>query len=138
MKLEEALRVLDEVIKSLRENPGQFNIKVEVNTAGAVGIGGSGGPGIVGISNGGGTGFSATSSSPSQVSVNIARGEAGSRFGREMDELVQTLEGIKTEMQRADASADRANGLLKRLGSWVPNVVVAVVSELIKSAIVGA
>lgn len=102
MKQEEVVRVLDEVIRSLRENPGQFNIKVDIDTAGAVGIGGSGRHAIVGIANGGGVGFSATASAPSEMSLSIARGETESR-----------------------------------LGSWVPNVVVGVVAQLIADSIAG-
>jgi hypothetical protein len=137
MKPKEAVLVLDEMIKSLRQNPSQFNIKVEVNTAGAVGIGGSGGHGIVGIAQGGGTGFSATASTPSQMTLNIATDAADSQLRGEMDALVATLEEIKTELARPHASADKAHGLLKRVGNWVPNVIVAVVAHLIAGSIAG-
>lgn len=138
MEPEDAVLVLDEIIGSLRENPGQFNISVVVNTAGAVGIGGPGGPGIVGIAHGGGTGVHASASAPSQVAIDIARGQVESRLDEEFGSLLQTLDEIKAEIQRPDASADRAKGLLKRIGDWVPNVVAAVVAHLVARSIPGA
>ncbi|HAM58061.1 MAG TPA: hypothetical protein DCQ64_22670 [Candidatus Rokubacteria bacterium] len=55
MKAGEAAQIVEEMVKSLKASPGQFNIKINITTAGAVGIGGSGGAGIVGIAQGGGS-----------------------------------------------------------------------------------
>jgi len=137
MKPEEAAQVIDVIVKSLRDNPGQFNLNVEVTVAGAVGVGGPGGPGIVGISQGGGTGVSASASAPSEMTINIAQCRAEAQFGAELERLLSTLDDIKAEVLRPDASADRAQGLLKRLVTWVPETIVAVVAQLIATSIRG-
>jgi hypothetical protein len=39
METKEAVAIIDKIIESLRSNPGQFNINVNVTTTGAIGIG---------------------------------------------------------------------------------------------------
>ena len=134
----EAAQIIDAVVKSLRAKPGQFHLNLKVEVAGAVGVGGLGGPGIVGIAQGGGVGVSASASAPSQMTVNLAQGGAEAQFGAELEQLLATLEEIKSEILKPVPSKARADGLVKRLvGTWVPDTIVAVVAQLIATSISG-
>ena len=136
MKPKEAAQVIDAIVKSLRENPTQFPINVGISMAGAVGIGGAGGPGIVGIAQGGGVGFSASASAPSQVAINIAQQQGLAQLDAEYNALLSTLEEIKVELLKSDPSKMKADRLLNRLvGTWIPDVVINVVAQLIAAAV---
>lgn len=136
MKPNEAAQVIDSIVASLRDNPTQFHVNVGVTVNGAVGVGGAGGHGIVGISQGGGIGFLASAAAPSQMTVNIAQQQGLSQLDAEFTARLATLEEIKAEILRSDPSKAKAEGLLKRLvGTWFPDVIVAVVAQLIATSI---
>ena len=136
MKPKEAAQVIDAIVKSLRDNPTQFHVNVGITMAGAVGIGGMGGPGIVGIAQGGGVGFSASASAPGQVAIDIAQQQGIAQLDAEYGALLTTLEEIKAEVLKSNPSKMKANGLLKRLvGTWIPDVIVAVVAKVVATAI---
>ncbi len=97
MEAREAAVVIDRIIESLRSNPAQFNINVSVTTTGAIGVGGSGGPGIVGIAHGGGTGFSATASAPTAAQVHIAQQPGFQQLSSEMSAMLETLQQLKLQ-----------------------------------------
>ena len=138
MQPTEAAQIIDAVVKSLRAKPGQFHLNVKVKVAGAVGVGGLGGPGIVGIAQGGGVGVSASASAPSQMTVNVAQGQAEAQFGAELEQLLATLEEIKSEILKPVPSKACADGLVRRLvGTWIPETIVAVVAQLIATSISG-
>jgi len=134
MQATEAAQVIDEMIKSLRAKPGQFNINVRVVTAGAVGIGGSGGPGIVGIAQGGGVGVSASASAPSQMTVEIAQQHGQQEFSAQLGQMLATLEGIRDELLQPEPSKSGIQKFLDSLSSkWLPEVIISVVAKLIAS-----
>ena len=138
MQATEAAQVIDEMIKSLRANPGQFNINVRVVTAGAVGIGGSGGPGIVGIAQGGGVGVSASAGAPSQMTVEIARQQGQRELSAQLGQMLTTLEEIRNELLQPKPSKSRIQNFLDSLSSkWLPEAIISVVTKLITSSIGG-
>ena len=56
----DAVKIIEAILTSMRENASQFNFNVNVTTVGAMGVGGPGGHGIVAVANGpGSVGFSA-------------------------------------------------------------------------------
>jgi hypothetical protein len=139
MEAKEAAAVIDKIIESLRSNPGQFNINVNVTTAGAIGIGGSGGAGIVGISHGGGTGFSATASAPSAAQVHIAQQHGLHQLSAEMSMMIGTLEELKSELLSKQPDKSRIQTFLGTLGGkWLPAVITQVLVELTKLTLGGA
>lgn len=137
MQAHEAAQVVDEIVKSLQANPGQFNIRINVSTAGAVGIGGAGGPGIVGISQGGGVGFSATAAAPSAMTIQIARDQGQQQFGEQFDQMLRVLDAIKTEFAKPAPSKAKVTRLLDSLDKWVPPVIAAVIGQLAASVFAG-
>jgi hypothetical protein len=138
VEAKEAAAVLDGVIESLRSKPGQFNINVNVTTAGAIGIGGSGGAGIIGISNGGGTGFSATASVPSAAQIHIAQQQGLQQLSAEMSTTIESLEKLKAELLSTHPDRHRIRSFLSSLsGKWLPEVIIQVVVELTKLTLGG-
>ncbi len=136
MEPKEAAVIIDKIIESLRRNPGQFNINVNVSTAGAIGIGGPGGSGIVGIAQGGGTGFRASASAPSAAQIKIGQQAGLQQVSSELSQMLSVLEQLKTELLSQPPSKSKIKSFLDSIkGKWLPEVVVSVVSELITSTL---
>jgi len=133
MKAEEAAQIIEEMAKSLKANPRQFNLKINVTTAGAVGIGGSGGAGIVGIAQGGGVGVAATASAPNAMTVEIAQEHGIQKFTEQSDKTLEILDTIKAEFLKSSPSKSTVNRLLGSLEKWVPPVIAAVIGQLAAS-----
>ena len=132
MKAKEAAEVIDGIIQSLRDNPAQFNIAVNTSVAGAVGVGGPGGPGIVGVAQGGGVGFMGVASAPSQVQIDIAQGRAKEELTQEFERCLAVLEQIRDEILKKTPSKSRLEKLVDSLKEkWLPNVIAATVAQLI-------
>lgn len=133
MQAQEAVQIVDEIVKSLRANPAQFNVRINITTAGAVGIGGSGGAGIVGIAQGGGIGFAATAAAPSAMTIQIARDHAQQQFGEQFEKMLTVLDAIKVEFSKSAPSKAKVGRLLDSLDKWVPPVIAAVIGQLAAS-----
>lgn len=133
MKAEEAAQIVEEMAKSLKANPSQFNIKINITTAGAVGIGGSGGAGIVGIAQGGGIGVAATASAPNAMTVQIAQDHGVQKFAEQFEKTLAILDAIKAEFSKSSPSKSKVNQLLGSLEKWVPPVIAAVIGQLAAS-----
>jgi hypothetical protein len=129
----EAANIVTTILESMRQNPAQFHFNVNVSTIGAMGIGGSGGPGIVGIAHGGGVGFSATASSPSQVQIQFAQGQANTAINQQWAQIEKTLEQLVAELRTSTLTQENADGFLGSLKkTWLPNVVVTVLTEVVR------
>jgi len=55
MNTQEAANIVDAIISSLKENPSQFQLTVNVSMTGLSGIAHGGGIGVMGVAQGGGT-----------------------------------------------------------------------------------
>jgi len=136
MKTSEAEALIRVVLDSIRSNPHQFNFNVTVKTVGAMGIGGAGGPGIVGIANGGGIGFQVSSSSPSQVQIQIAHEQAEQAISKQADIVFQTLESILQELRSQTMSAEKSDSFIAQLKStWIPNVLISLIGTILQASI---
>ncbi|MGA8148469.1 MAG: hypothetical protein WB870_12995 [Gallionellaceae bacterium] len=130
----EAANIAATILESMRRNPAQFNFNVNVSPVGAMGIGGSGGPGIVGIARGGGVGFSATAVSPSPAEIKFTQGQADAAINQQWAQIERTLEQLITELRRSTLTQEKADGFLASLKkTWLPNVVVATLIEIVKA-----
>ena len=129
----EAANIVATILESMRRNPAQFHFNVNVSTIGAMGIGGSGGPGIVGIAQGGGVGFSASATAPSQVQIQFSQGQADAAINQQWAQIEKTLEQLVAELRASTLTRAKADGFLGSLKkTWLPNVVVAALTEVVK------
>jgi hypothetical protein len=138
MKTHEAASLIQSILESMRGNPAQFNFNVSIRTVGAIGIGGAGGPGIVGIAQGGGIGFQVSASSPTTAQVQIAQQQANAEINAQAALALSALESIVKELESQSLTAAKRDGFVEQLKStWLPNVVVTLVAEILKSALGG-
>jgi hypothetical protein len=129
----EAANIVATILESMRRNPAQFHFNVNVSTIGAMGIGGSGGPGIVGIAQGGGVGFSATAASHSQVQIQFAQGQADATINQQWAQIEKTREQLVAELRTSTLTRENADSFLGSLKkTWLPNVVITALSEVVK------
>lgn len=133
MNNNEAVFLVETMLKSMQENPAQFNFSVSVTTVGAMGVGGSGGAGIVGIANGPGVGVNVSASAPSQMQIQIAEQRANHELNAQFSEIQATLELIISELKSNTLSREKNETFLRKLKStWLPNVVVTAIAAILE------
>ncbi|ALQ50509.1 hypothetical protein [Nitrosomonas ureae] len=135
MNNNEAAFLIQTMLKSMRENPAQFNFTVNVTTVGAMGIGGPGGAGIVGIANGSGVGVyaSASASAPSQMQIQISEQRANQELNAQFTKIQSILESIITELENTTISREKSETFIGKLKStWLPNVVIATIAAILE------
>ena len=138
MNTQEAANLIQSILDSMKANPAQFNFNVSVTTVGAMGIGGPGGAGIVGIAHGGGIGFQASASAPSSMQIRIAQQQANAEINAQASVALGALESIVQELRNQSISAAKRDGFVAQLKStWLPNVIVTLVGEILSSVIGG-
>lgn len=136
MNNNEAAFLIETMLKSMRENPAQFNFSVNVTTVGAMGIGGPGGAGIVGIANGPGVGVYASASAPSQMQIQIAEQQANQEFNVQFGKIQSILETIIAELKSNTMSREQSETFVGKLRStWLPNVVVTAIAAILERAL---
>jgi len=102
MTAEEAAQVISETAEALRENPGDFNLRVMV--VGMNAVGGGGAPGVIGTAIGGGTGIQVSASGGH---VQVEQGEAA--FEEELASACDALQEL------AEAAKAGEKGRIKKL-----------------------
>lgn len=133
MNNNEAAFLIQTMLKSMRENPAQFNFTVNVTTVGAMGIGGPGGAGIVGIANGPGVGVYASASAPSQMQIQISEQRANQELNAQFTKIQSILESIITELENTTISREKSETFIGKLKStWLPNVVIATIAAILE------
>ncbi|PXX14033.1 hypothetical protein [Nitrosomonas ureae] len=133
MNNNEAAFLIQTMLKSMRENPAQFNFTVNVTTVGAMGIGGPGGAGIVGIANGSGVGVYASASAPSQMQIQISEQRANQELNAQFTKIQSILESIITELENTTISREKSETFIGKLKStWLPNVVIATIAAILE------
>lgn len=133
MNNNEAAFLIQTMLKSMRENPVQFNFTVNVTTVGAMGIGGPGGAGIVGIANGSGVGVYASASAPSQMQIQISEQRANQELNAQFTKIQSILESIITELENTTISREKSETFIGKLKStWLPNVVIATIAAILE------
>jgi hypothetical protein len=135
----DAAKIVEAVLTSMRQNPGQFNFHVNVTTVGAMGVGGPGGHGIVAVANGpGSVGFSASSSAPTQMQIQIAEQRANQELNAQFAQIQAVLEAMLAELNAQTLDRAKADSFLGQLkATWLPNVLGGVISTAIAGALGG-
>ncbi len=133
MNNNEAAFLVEIMLKSMRENPAQFNFSVNVTTVGAMGIGGPGGAGIVGIANGTGVGVYASASAPSQMQIQIVEQRANQELNAQFTKIQSVLEAIIADLKNNTMSHEKSETFMGKLKStWLPNVVVTAIAAILE------
>ncbi len=136
MNNNEAAFLVETMLKSMRENPAQFNFSVNVTTVGAMGIGGPGGAGIVGIANGPGVGVYASASAPSQMTIQIAEQRANQELNAQFAKIQSFLEAIISDLKNNTMSREKSETFVGKLKStWLPNVVVTAIAAILEQVL---
>lgn len=133
MNNNEAAYLVEAILKSMRDNPAQFQFSVNVTTVGAMGIGGVGGAGIVGIANGPGVGVYASASAPSQMQIRIAEQSANHELNSQFTKIQTILESIAQELRNNTLSREKGESFVGQLKTtWLPNVLVTAIAAILE------
>ena len=129
MNKEEFIGIVESMIQSLKENPNQFHVNINISATGlrAVSSGRS-----TGISSTvyGGTGISARAEA-GKGDIKIAQGIANQEFKKKLNKLIESLEKIKSEAKKDKPNENRMRSLLDELKPYGPAIVSAVLNKLL-------
>ena len=135
----DAIQLIETILKSLRNDPAQFQFSVNVTTVGAMSIGGGGGAGIVGIGGGPGSiGFSAAASAPSQMTIDIAKQNATKEMNSQVNKIVLILQQIVDELRAKTITKGKKENFLAQLSNTLlpealKNVISVILGDLLGS-----
>jgi len=135
MEIEEAIDIIDGIIQSLKDNPKQFHINVNVTGQKITSYGGTG----LNITATGGESGSNTIGqfvSANGADIQISQERGMQVMDDKFNALLQTLNKISIELQ--SSSPDK--GIIKQLynsltNTWVPGIIFSVISKLLTKAI---
>jgi hypothetical protein len=131
MNTQEAAKIVDAIVNSLKENPTQFQLSVDVSMTGMSATAQDGGIGALGIAQGGGTGIHA-SASMDNTKIQIAQRKAENAMNQEYQALIDTLSGIAQELRNESPDRSKVSSMYESLkGKWIPGVITSVVGNLI-------
>jgi len=136
MEAKEAAAVIDSMIKSLKESPGQFNI--EVNVTGLLVNASKGSTGLIVSAVGGGpgsttTGMNASISSP-QIDISQKRGT--DVMNSQMQLLIDSLSTLSNELKSTKPEKGKIKTILQSLKeSWVPHLIINVLSIVLTNSV---
>ena len=135
MEPREAAEVIQAMIDSLRSEPDQLHISINVS---GQQITSHGGTGLSITATGGGPG----STTVGQVvtmdgsHIEISRGKADQAMRDQLTALINSLEEITAELRSPRPDRSRIQKVLDSLkGTWVPGLIIGVMSNALSSAI---
>jgi len=129
MRKEEFVGVVDSIIQSLRDNPNQFHVNINISTTGLK-IESSGESTGIRATVYGGTGVSARAEG-GKGDIVITRGIADQEFKERLGKLVESLEAIKLEVKKDKPDKNRMRNLLYGLKEYGPDIVGAILGKLL-------
>jgi len=126
MTSEEAIELLNQVIKSLRDNPSQFHFEISVTGFKASNTGGVGYQ-VSPVGGGPGSTTIGMMSSPSSGDISIAQKRATDETEKQINDLVSSLEEFTSAVRENDAP--KATSILQKVQNFLP--IVAVILEYV-------
>ena len=132
----EAADVIEAISNSLRSNPGQFRISINVTGQRITSLGGT----ALSISaRGGGPGSTTIGQSLSVGAVGdieIAQERGAHAFNEQYNVLVASLAELSQQLRSVSPDRSRVRQLLESLkGTWVPGVITSIVATVISKAL---
>jgi len=127
MNKEEFIGIVESITQSLKENPNQFHVNIDISALRVTSSGRS-----TGISSTvyRGTGINVRAE-VGKGDIKIAQGIANQEFKKRLDKLVESLEKIKTEAKKDKPDKNRMRGLIDGLKPYGVAIVGAVLSKLL-------
>lgn len=129
MNKEEFIEIVEKMIQSLKENPNQFHVNINISTTG-LRVESSGGSTGISSTVYGGTGISARAEA-GKGDIEITQGIANHEFKKRLDKLIESLEKIKTEVKREKPDKNRIRSLVDELRPYGPAIVGAVLNKIL-------
>ena len=129
MNKEEFIEIVEKMIQSLKENPNQFHVGINISATGLK-VESTGRSTGIKSTVYGGTGISATAEA-GKGDIEIAQGIANQEFKKRLDKLIESLERIKTEAQKDKPDKNRIKSLRDELKPYGPAIVGAVLNKLL-------
>ncbi len=135
MTTQDTIEIIDQIIDSLRTNPGQFNIQVSV-----VGqqISSSGGIGLSVSAHGGGPGSTTVGQivSVDGTQVSFAQRAASKAMDQQVLALIQTLTEIRTQLASGSPDKSKVRRLYESLrDTWVPSLITSILGNILTKSI---
>lgn len=135
MEIKEAVDIIEEIIQSLKNNPSQFHISVNVT---GQQITSHGGIGLSITATGGGPGSTTIGQKVSVggADVRILQESGVQAMNAQFNALLQTLHKIAEQLQSSSPDQGVISKLYNSLkNTWVPDIIVSIVGLLLKRAI---
>ena len=135
MKIEEAVNIIEEIIQSLKNNPSQFHISINIT---GQKITSHGGTGLIITATGGGPGSTTIGQKVSVdgADVQISQNRGRQAMNAQFNALLQTLHEINEQLQSLSPDKNVITQLYNSLkNTWVPGVIVSIVGSLLKKTI---
>ncbi len=136
MEIEEAVNIIEEIIQSLKNNPSQFNISV--NITGQKNISDGGGTGLSITATGGGPGSTTIGQKVSVdgADIQISQNRGRQAMNAQFNALLQTLDKIVEQLQSSSPNQNVISKLYDSLkNKWVPEIIVSVVGWVLTKTI---
>ena len=135
MEIEEAVSIIEEMIQSLKNNPNQFHINVNVT---GQKITSHGGTGLSITATGGGPGSTTigeiVSARGGDVRISQERGKQAK--DAQFNALLQTLDKIARQLQSLSPDKNVISKLYDSLkNNWVPDIIVSIIGSILKITI---
>ena len=135
MDLTEAADIVQTISESLKSNPDQFHIKINVT---GQQITSHGGTGLKITATGGGPKSTTVGQIVSMggAQIEILRDKADQAMTKQITALINSLDVISEELRSSSPDKSKIQHLIDPLkGTWVPGVIICVLSNILSSAI---
>jgi len=135
MELTQAADIVQTISESLKSNPDQFHININVT---GQQITSHGGTGLEITATGGGPKSTTVGQIVSMdgAQIEILRGKANQAMTEQITALINSLDEISKELRSSRLDKSRIQHLIDSLrGTWVPGVIIGVLSNILSSAI---
>ncbi len=135
MELTQAADIVQTISESLKSNPDQFHININVT---GQQITSHGGTGLKITATGGGPKSTTVGQIVSMggAKIEILRGKAIQAMTEQINALINSLDEISEELRSSSPDKSKIQNLIDSLkGTWVPGVNIGVLSNIISSVI---
>ena len=135
MKTDEAAAVVRGMIASLRDEPDQFHISINVTGQSVTSYGGTG-LSIKAVGGGPGSSTIGQKVTASTGDIEIARTRGAQALDQQHSALLDSLDAIAAQLEAKTPDIGKIRGLYNSLvGTWVPGVVTSVLASVLMQTV---
>ncbi len=135
MENKEAISILEEMIQSIKNNPNQFYINIQVTGQKVTSYGGTG---LKITATGGGPGSTTIGQKVSMngADIQISQNRGKQAMNAQFNALLQTLDKIVEQFQSSSPDKNVISKLYDSLkNNWVPDVIISIIGLVLKKTI---